>query len=78
MSAGHTGKAMRMQDWIEKLHGFLTLNDKSILQGAGKLSKEIADQMATSEYEKYREARRIIYETQSDFDRLTNSMTTTN
>jgi hypothetical protein len=64
-------KAMRMQDWIEKLHGFLTLNDKSILQGAGKLSKEIADQHAALEYEKYREARRLRDEARSDFDAVT-------
>jgi hypothetical protein len=70
-------KAMRMQDWIDKLHGFLTLNDKSILQGAGKLSKEIADQHAALEYEKYRAARRLADEAHSDFDRLTSSMTTT-
>ena len=61
-------KAMRMIDWIEKLHGFLTLNDKNILQGAGKLSKEMADQIATLEYEKYRTARRLADEVRSDFD----------
>ena len=66
-------KAMRMQDWIDKLHGFLTLNDKSILQGAGKLSKEIADQHAALEYEKYRAARRLAYEAHSDFDALTDA-----
>ncbi|MEB8536864.1 virulence RhuM family protein [Acidithiobacillus ferriphilus] len=27
--------AMTMQDWITKLEGFLTLNDRAILQGAG-------------------------------------------
>ena len=30
--------AMTMQDWISKLEGFLTLNDREILQGAGKVS----------------------------------------
>jgi hypothetical protein len=69
-------KAMRMQDWIDKLHGFLTLNDKSILQGAGKLSKEIADQMATLEYEKYRAARQLASEAGSDFDKLTHGLNT--
>jgi hypothetical protein len=29
-------KPMHMRDWIEKLHGFLQLNDRDILKGAGK------------------------------------------
>lgn len=54
-------KPMRMTDWIEKLHGFLTLNDREILTGAGKVSKETADKHALAEYEKFRneEARRL-------------------
>ena len=29
---------MKMADWINKLHGFLTLNDRDILQNAGKVA----------------------------------------
>ena len=41
------GQAMRrvpmyMSDWIEKLHRSLQLNDRDILNGAGKISHEIA------------------------------------
>jgi len=32
-------KAMTMTTWIDKLRAFLTLNEKEILQGAGKVSK---------------------------------------
>ena len=35
-------KAMTMTTWIDKLHAFLTLNEKEILQGAGKVSKQLA------------------------------------
>ena len=38
--------AMTMQDWIDKLHGFLTLNDRTILMDAGKISHELAKQYA--------------------------------
>ncbi|MBU2765173.1 virulence RhuM family protein [Acidithiobacillus ferrivorans] len=34
--------AMTMQDWITKLEGFLTLNDRAILQGAGQVTAELA------------------------------------
>ena len=34
--------AMTMQDWIIKLEGFLTLNDRDILYDAGKVSAQVA------------------------------------
>ena len=34
--------AMTMKDWITKLEGFLTLNDRDILLNAGKVSAELA------------------------------------
>lgn len=39
-------KAMTMQDWIEKLHGFLRLNDRSILTDAGRVSHDLAEELA--------------------------------
>jgi len=54
-----SGQAMRripmyMNDWITKLEGFLTLNDRDILNNAGKISHQMAKELAESEYEKYR------------------------
>lgn len=53
------GQAMRripmyMKDWIAKLNGFLSLNDREILKDAGRISHELAIQFAENEYEKYR------------------------
>ena len=50
------GQAMRrvpmhMRDWITKLHGFLTINDRDILTHAGKISHQMAKDLAESEYE---------------------------
>ena len=45
---------MSMVNWIEKLHGFLTLNDRDILNNAGKISHDLAIGFAENEYEKYR------------------------
>ena len=44
---------MHMQDWVKKLDGFLTLNDRNILDHAGKVSHEMAMQLAGDEYEKF-------------------------
>ena len=48
-------KPMYMTDWIKKLHDFLTLNDREILDHAGKISAEMAKEMAEAEFEKYRQ-----------------------
>ena len=45
---------MTMQDWREKLHGFLTLNERTILMDAGKISHELAKQHAEKEYDDFR------------------------
>jgi hypothetical protein len=60
--------AMTMQDWITKLEGFLTLNDREILQGAGKVSAELAKSHAEQEYDKFRVLDDQRFE--SDFDRM--------
>jgi hypothetical protein len=54
-----TGQAMRripmnMTNWIEKLNGFLSLNDREILKDAGRISHELAANFAENEYDKYR------------------------
>ncbi len=59
---------MTMQDWEERLGGFLKLWDRGILQDAGKVSAEIAKAHAESEFEKYRIVQDKLFE--SDFDRL--------
>ncbi|TRZ89765.1 MAG: hydroxyacid dehydrogenase [Methanosarcinales archaeon] len=59
--------AMTMSDWITKLEGFLTLNDREILQNAGKVSAELARTHAEREFVEFRkiEDRNL----ESDFDR---------
>lgn len=60
--------AMTMKDWVTKLEGFLTLNDREILQGAGRVSAELAKQHAESEFAKFRVLDDARFE--SDFDRM--------
>jgi len=46
---------MYMFTWIEKLNGFLTLNDREILNNAGSISHEIGKENAEREYQKFKE-----------------------
>ena len=41
--------AMSMSDWVTKLDGFLTLNDRDILNHAGRVSHQMAKQIAEQE-----------------------------
>ena len=45
---------MTMKDWILKLHGFLKLNGRNILVDAGKISHELAAEIAEKEFDEYK------------------------
>lgn len=53
-------KPMYMNDWIEKLKLVLTLNEKSILEDAGRISHQLAVLKAEQEYDKYKEKQKFI------------------
>jgi len=61
------GRAMTMKDWIEKLNSFLKFSEYEILTNSGKISHEVAEELALSEYENYRIVQDKNYI--SDFDR---------
>lgn len=61
---------MRMADWIVKLDGFLTLNDRDILTSAGRVSHDLAQAHADAEFERYQQRESAAME--SDFDRFAN------
>ena len=69
------GQAMRriptyMADWIAKLDSFLQLNDRNILEHAGRVSHEMAKALAETEYEKFNRDRiRYSDSKESDFDK---------
>lgn len=66
--------AMTLQDWIAKLEGFLALNDREILQGAGTVSAQLAKNQAEQEFDKFRVADDERFE--SDFDRMVKRLPT--
>ncbi len=66
--------SMHMGDWIAKLDGFLCLNDRDILEHAGKISHQIAKELAETEYDRFH-TDRLQLESQKtdeeDFEQLT-------
>ncbi|MCC5916518.1 MAG: virulence RhuM family protein [Cryomorphaceae bacterium] len=58
---------MTMKDWIAKLDAFLQFNDYRVLKNAGKISHEIAMQLANKEFESFRVIQDREFE--SDFDK---------
>lgn len=58
---------MKMTDWIAKLDSFLQFNDYSVLKNAGSISSDIAKNLASEQFEKFRIQQDTEYE--SDFDK---------
>lgn len=58
---------MTMREWAQKLNAFLKFNQREILDGPGKVAKEISRSFAESEFEKYRVVQDKLFE--SDFDK---------
>jgi len=53
-------KPMYMRDWIRKLDDFLKLNDREILDHAGKISARLSEETAWREFEKFSAQQRQI------------------
>jgi hypothetical protein len=47
-------KPMYMKDWIEVLDGFIKMSRQDVLHSAGKISAELAQRKALTEYEAYK------------------------
>jgi len=65
-------KPMHMADWTKKLDAFLEFNERNILENAGNISHQLAEEHARAEFDKYdAERRRLEAESpQSDFDMM--------
>lgn len=53
-------KVMYMRDWIKRLNDILTINEREVLEHAGRIRKELADEMAENEYEKFKAQQQAI------------------
>jgi hypothetical protein len=53
-------KQVFLQDWDKKLDQFLNFNDRDVLEGAGKISKKVADDKAKHEFDEFaKQSRRL-------------------
>jgi hypothetical protein len=67
---------MHMVDWIKKLDAFLNLNERAILNHAGKVSHETATERAEGEYERFHQGQiKAIDRKESDFDKTVKRLT---
>lgn len=55
-------KQVFLQDWEDKLNQFLAFNDRDVLDGAGSVRKQQADEKARQEYEQFADRRRVLAE----------------
>lgn len=57
---------MKMGDWVQKLDAFLQFNEYDVLTNAGRVSKEVADRLAETQYAEFRVKQDRAFE--SDFE----------
>ncbi|MGK3137934.1 virulence RhuM family protein [Pantoea trifolii] len=55
-----------LRDWQSKLDQFLQFNDRDVLQGAGSISKKMADEKAQAEYGEFAEQQRRLKEAEGE------------
>lgn len=53
-------KVMHMKEWIAKLDAFLKLNEREVLKDAGRISADMAQELAHDQYEKFSQNRRFV------------------
>jgi len=59
-------KQVFLNDWKSRLDEFLTFNNRKVLQGAGKITKSVADNKAKAAYQEFAENRRKLQEIEGE------------
>ena len=65
-------KPMYMKDWVERLDAFLKFSEYEILNDTGKVSHEVALELAKKEYDEFKKEQDHYYK--SDFDNHLNML----
>jgi hypothetical protein len=58
-------KPMYMKDWIKRLNDILTINEREVLEHAGRITRELADEMAGKEYERFKAKQQALEQAES-------------
>lgn len=69
-------KLLKMNDWSNRLDAFLKFNEYEVLDNAGKIRKDVADEFAETEYIKFRVIQDKDYK--SDFNNVSEQIRETN
>lgn len=54
-----------MKDWIKRLNDILTINEREVLEHAGRISKALADELAGKEYDKFKARQQALEQAES-------------
>jgi hypothetical protein len=63
-------KQIFLRDWQAKLDDFLRFNERNVLPGAGRVSRDDADRKAAAEYEKFAARRRAALEAEGEAESI--------
>ncbi len=63
-------KQVFLKDWPERLDAFLSFNDRDVLPGLGRISRDAAEQQAFVAYDQFNERRRLVAEDQGALDAM--------
>jgi hypothetical protein len=63
---------MRMSDWVDRLDAFLKFNEYDVLTNAGRVSHEVAKELAEKQYEAFHLVQERSFE--SDFERASKNI----
>lgn len=58
-------KPMYMRDWIKRLNDILTINERDVLEHFGRIRKELADEMAGQQYERFKAQEQAVEQAES-------------
>lgn len=61
-------KQVFLKDWKEKLDQFLQFNERNVLSGMGRISREQADELAHEHYARFEQRRRTAAELEAEDD----------
>jgi hypothetical protein len=61
-------KQVFLKDWKEKLDQFLQFNERNVLPGVGRISREQADELAHEHYARFEQRRRTAAELEAEND----------
>ena len=58
-------KPMYMRDWVKKLNDILAINERPVLEHFGKISRQLADELACQQYDQFKKQQQALEKAES-------------